>query len=85
MKKAIKFTYEATSGSLNPKHLKNCFQVFGYDFMLDATGRLWLLEVNCNPCLEESSELLRRLIPKLLTETMQIVQNEFRGGYFELL
>jgi hypothetical protein len=55
MRKAIKFTYEATSGSLNPKHRKNCFQVFGYDFMLDITGRLWLLEVNCNPCLEESS------------------------------
>lgn len=66
MKEAVKLTFEATRASINPKHRKNCFQLFGYDFMLDQQGRLWLIEVNCNPCLEESSELLRELVPRLI-------------------
>lgn len=29
-----------------------CFEIFGYDFMLDENGKLWLIEVNTNPCIE---------------------------------
>lgn len=32
-----------------------CFELFGYDFIIDADYDLWLIEVNTNPCLEESS------------------------------
>lgn len=34
-------------------------EVFGYDFILDENIRPWLIEVNTNPCLEESSGILR--------------------------
>lgn len=34
-------------------------EIFGYDFMVDAELRPWLIEVNTNPCLEESNALLR--------------------------
>ncbi len=34
---------------------KECFEIFGFDYILDATYRTWLIEVNTNPCLEESS------------------------------
>ncbi len=26
-----------------------CFELFGADFLVDAAGRVWLLEVNANP------------------------------------
>jgi hypothetical protein len=35
-----------------------CFELFGYDFIIDGDFNLWLIEVNTNPCLEESSQLL---------------------------
>ena len=30
---------------------KNTFELFGLDFMIDSLGKLWLIEVNTNPCL----------------------------------
>lgn len=30
-------------------------EVFGYDFIIDESLNPWLIEVNTNPCLEESS------------------------------
>ncbi len=51
MAQIVKMTYEATYQMVNPKHRKGCFQLFGYDFLIGSDGKLWLLEVNCNPCL----------------------------------
>ncbi len=43
------------------------FEIFGYDFMIDNQANVWLIEINTNPCLEESSPLLHRLIPRMLS------------------
>jgi D-alanine-D-alanine ligase-like ATP-grasp enzyme len=37
---------------------KASFELFGFDFMVDSSYETWLLEVNTNPCLEESSPVL---------------------------
>lgn len=57
MKDIIKISLEAARKKL--KTGKNCcFELFGYDFIIDGDMGLWLIEVNTNPCLEESSSLL---------------------------
>jgi len=28
---------------------QNCFHIFGFDLMLDADHKLWVLEINCFP------------------------------------
>ena len=38
---------------------KYCFELLGYDFILDSDMNPWLIEVNTNPCIEQSSELLK--------------------------
>ena len=57
MKEIIKITLESIR-----KKLKNgrncCFELFGYDFIIDGDLETWLIEVNTNPCLEESSNIL---------------------------
>ena len=58
MKLKVAKTIEATKHKRNPKMRTNCFELFGFDFMLDEDMRCWLIEVNTNPCLEESSPLL---------------------------
>jgi hypothetical protein len=51
---------------LNLNDRKYSFEIFGYDFMIDAEGTVWLIEVNTNPCIEESSPLLGKLIPRMV-------------------
>lgn len=54
------------------------FEIFGYDFMVDKNANLWLIEVNTNPCLEESSPLLQKLIPRMLSKGLFNVDDAFR-------
>ena len=41
--------------SIDPHKRKYTFEMFGYDFITDEDFNTWLIEVNTNPCLEESS------------------------------
>ena len=41
--------------------------MYGFDFMIDNSSNIWLIEINTNPCLEESSPLLQKLIPRMLS------------------
>lgn len=45
MKDFIIDTFLSVKKSLNPKRRKNCFELFGYDFLIDEDFRTWLLEV----------------------------------------
>ena len=40
--------------------------------MLDADLNCWLIEVNTNPCLEESSKLLEMLIPRMVDDMFKL-------------
>jgi hypothetical protein len=57
---------------LNPNRRKHCFELFGLDFMLDSDMNCWLIEVNTNPCIEESSKLLAMLIPRMLDDMFKL-------------
>ena len=67
---------EATMMSVRQKINKNnrrfCMEIFGYDFMIDKDLRPWLIEVNTNPCLEESNKLLSQLIPRMLDDAFKL-------------
>lgn len=57
---------------MNPKERKNCFELFGFDFLLDEDFRLWLLEVNTNPFLGTPNKETVVLVPKMIDEMMKI-------------
>ena len=66
MKEIINLCFKSVEDKLNPNKRKFCFELFGFDFMIDAAFSVWLLEINTNPCIEESSPLLKMLIPRML-------------------
>ena len=55
---------------INKNNRKFCFEIFGYDFMVDSALRPWLIEVNTNPCLEESSSILKMLLPRMVEDML---------------
>lgn len=63
---------EAAKVNLNPKMRANSFELFGFDFMLDSDLKCWLIEVNTNPCLEESSTLLGSLLPRMIDDLLKL-------------
>lgn len=36
---------------MNPNRRKQCFELFGFDFLVDEDFRSWLIEINTNPYL----------------------------------
>jgi hypothetical protein len=53
--------------------------LLGYDFILDEDLNTILIEVNTNPCLEESNDLLRRLLPRMLDDMLNVVLDPIFG------
>jgi len=73
IRKLVTDSYRAVYGKIDPSRLHNTFEMFGYDFMLDSDFRLYLIEVNTNPCLEMTCPLLARIIPEVLDNTFRVV------------
>jgi hypothetical protein len=57
---------------LNPNKRKHCFEIFGYDYIIDSDFNVWLIEINTNPCIEESSSLLKVLLPRMLDDAFKL-------------
>jgi tubulin--tyrosine ligase/tubulin polyglutamylase TTLL9 len=58
------------------------FEIFGYDFMLDEDFNLFLIEVNTNPGIEESSPWIQIIIPRMLDDALRLTIDQlFNPGY----
>lgn len=72
MKKQIIISLMSIKGKLNPHNRQICFEIFGYDFIIDSMFKPWLIEVNTNPCIELSSPLLEQIIPRMLDDALEL-------------
>eukprot|EP00949_MAST-11_sp_MAST-11-sp1_P001267 g1267.t1 len=48
-----------------------CFELFGFDIMLDENLKPWIIEVNCSPALGEDCDTDRRVKPSLLLDVVE--------------
>ena len=76
MKYISAMTLQTVKKKINPNKRKTCFELFGFDFFLDIDYNVWLIEVNTNPCLEESSKILERLLPRMLDDMFKITLDQ---------
>ncbi|CEM26957.1 unnamed protein product [Vitrella brassicaformis CCMP3155] len=52
----------------------NCFEIYGFDVLLDRDHRAWLLEVNVSPSLSSSSPLDKRIKTALMVDTFNLIR-----------
>ena len=68
----MELTLVSSRMKLNKHSRKYCFEIYGYDFMIDKDLKPWLIEINTNPCLEESNSLLKQLVPRMVDDGFKL-------------
>ena len=82
LKNIIFISMESVKKIINKFHRKNCFEIFGYDFMFDADLNPFLIEINTNPGLEISSPLIKKLVPRMIDDAFRLtIDAKFNTKY----
>jgi len=73
-------------------HDKHCFELYGYDILIDKDLRPWLIEINASPSLTANTSEDFKLKCRLLDDAFTIVdleklmkENEIQVGGFDLI
>ena len=78
----VQISANSVKGKINLSKRSNCFEIFGYDFILDINFKPYLLEINTNPGYEESSPLIKMLVPRMIDDAMKLtIDKEFESSY----
>ena len=72
MKEYVLISYNSVKHKINRNNRPYTFEIYGYDFIIDSEFKPWIIEVNTNPCIEESSPLLKQLIPRMLDDAFKL-------------
>ena len=56
-----------------------CFELLGYDFMLDSAGKPWLIEVNHSPSFGTDTAVDRAVKEALIADTLRLARLDPRS------
>lgn len=73
MKDLIIDTIRSCQNKLNPGRREHCFELLGYDFMIDEDFRTWLIEVNHNPLIGMSRPCTSDMIDQMFGDLLKLL------------
>ena len=76
IKEITYMVFSSVKKKINFYQRKNCFELFGLDYFISYDQKVWLIEVNENPCIECSSTLLSKLIPRMLNDAFKLTVDQ---------
>jgi hypothetical protein len=72
MKFLVKLSFKAVGEKLIKTPEVLCFELFGYDFIIDNEYNPWILEINNNPGLSISSPVIEKIIPRMMDDAFRL-------------
>ena len=82
IKEIVAISMKSIKEQIGKNKNKYQFEIFGYDLMLDDNFNLFLIEINDNPGLEESSPWITIIIPRMLDDALRLTIDQlFSPGY----
>ena len=72
MKFLIKLSFKSVSNKIYKIPDVLCFELFGYDFIIDNEFKPWILEINNNPGLGISSPVIKKIIPRMMDDAFRL-------------
>ena len=69
----------ACKEKINKFNRKRCFEIFGCDLIADDMWNVFLVEINTNPGLDESSGVIRELLPRMIDDAFKLCVDEIKG------
>ena len=80
----VKYSTLSAKNKININNINHCFEIFGYDFMLCDNKNVYLIEINTNPGLEISSDIIAELVPRMIDDALLLtVDDLFHTEYSE--
>ena len=71
MKNAIICSFD--SGRHEIVYRENCFELYGYDFMIDNELNVFLIEINSSPAMDYSTSITEKLVQEMSENLIKIV------------
>ena len=72
MKFLIKISFKSVRKKIYKIKDVLCFELFGYDFIIDNEFKPWILEINNNPGLGISSPVIQKIIPRMIDDAFRL-------------
>ena len=82
IKEIVSLSMKSVKDQIDKNNNTFQFEIFGYDFMLDENFNLFLIEINDNPGLEESSPWIETIVPRMLDDALRLtIDKIFNAKY----
>ena len=72
VKEIVDVTMKSVKDKINMNKRHFSFEIFGYDFMMDEEFNMFLIEINTNPGIEESSPWIKVIVPRMLDDAIRL-------------
>ena len=83
IKEIVSISMMSVRYQLNKNNRNYQFEIFGYDFMLDADFNLFLIEINDDPGIEESSPWISIIIPRMLDDALRLTIDQIFNPVYD--
>lgn len=75
----LQHNYKSCTSRSAVKNYHQCFQILGFDIMLDKKLKPWLLEVNESPSFNDDTDVDKDIKGALITDTFRLLNVKPKG------